>query len=499
MSASPVFADDFYIAQSSAGSANGADCADALAVMWLNTSGNWANPKAAGQIGPGDTVHLCGTISSNLAIQDSGSSGSPITILFESGANLSQPFMQGGLQLNNVSYITVDGGTNGLIQSTLNGTSGGACPGGACTYQQTAQGIWADPCNNCEIRNLTIANMYVRTSIADEKVDATMVDGIGYLSGSNINIHNNTIHDSGIGIAHRFSDGDTNINIHDNNIYNVNWGEELSCRETPLAGTISFYNNHVHDYANWDDPVNNYYHHNGIHAFGTCQGAAGGTFIYNNIFDGNPGLYITGHVFFEQWSPFTTPVYIFNNVFAASANNAWVVLYIGGSGSVIANNSFLNGGLALQAATNPIIKNNFFYGVSGNDLFQIYQGTVTFANEVTDLNYNYYSNCNNTYCWDAGNHNATNVFSTWQTLCAGCDGNSIANLAGNGGVDPRTYQPVTGSPVLGAGSNLTSLGITALNSDAGGNPRPSRGAWDIGAYQYTGVPPAPTGLRLLGN
>jgi hypothetical protein len=497
--AAPLRAADFYIAQSSAGSANGADCADAYAYTWMNTSGSWANPKVSGKAGPGDTIHLCGTISSNIGVGAPGSSGSPITILFEDDANLSQPYMQGGLELNNNSYIVVDGGTNGLIQSTLNGTSGGTCPGGTCTSQHSAQGIWATPCSNCEIKNLTIANMYVRTSSSDTAVDATQVQGIS-ITGSNISVHNNTIHDSGIGIVHVFNNGDTDINIYNNNIYNNNWGEELSCRGTPLAGTISFYNNHVHDYSNWDNPGTNAYHHNGIHAFGTCQGASGGVWIYNNIFDGNPGVYVTGHLFFEEWSPFTTPLYIFNNVFNSSENNGWVVLYVGGSGSVIANNTFLNGGLSLQSGTHPIIKNNYLSAASGNNFFQLYQGTVTFTNEVTDLNYNYYCNCGNSYCWDGGSSSLlAATLSAWQTICGGCDGNSASNLTGTGGISTTTYQPGAGAAIIGAGVNLASLGITALDSDITGAARPSSGAWDIGAYQYTGGPPAPTGVRLLGN
>ena len=84
-----VLAEDFYIAQTYQGGNTGADCSDAYAVTFFNTSGNWTNPKTSGKIGPGDTVHLCGTITSSLNFQNSGSSGSVITLLFESGAIMS--------------------------------------------------------------------------------------------------------------------------------------------------------------------------------------------------------------------------------------------------------------------------------------------------------------------------------------------------------------------------------------------------------------------------
>ena len=50
-----------------------------------------------------------------------------------------------------------------------------------------------------------------------------------------------------------------------------------------------------------------------------------------------------------------------------------------------------------------------------------------------------------------------------------------------------SYQLTIGSPAIGAGINLTSLGIPALDLDCVGAARPSTGAWTIGAYNY--IPP----------
>ena len=82
-------AQNLYIAQNAVGSGNGSSCANAKAVSFFNTAANWG--AAATQIGPGTTVHLCGTISSQLTARGSGASGSPITILFESAAKISLP------------------------------------------------------------------------------------------------------------------------------------------------------------------------------------------------------------------------------------------------------------------------------------------------------------------------------------------------------------------------------------------------------------------------
>src|SRR3954454_16603847 len=76
---------DIYIAQNTAGSNSGSDCADAHAASWFNSANNWGTGTA--QIGPGVTVHVCGTITGSangteLTFQGSGSSGAPITLWF---------------------------------------------------------------------------------------------------------------------------------------------------------------------------------------------------------------------------------------------------------------------------------------------------------------------------------------------------------------------------------------------------------------------------------
>lgn len=131
-----------YVAQDSAGQDTGVDCADAHAVSWFNDASSWGS--STGRIGPGTIVHLCGVIdvpagTTGLTVQGSGTSSAPITIFFEPGAVLESPYFptnnynEAALVMMNQSWIVVDGGTNGVIQDTLNGTPGAACPGGACS------------------------------------------------------------------------------------------------------------------------------------------------------------------------------------------------------------------------------------------------------------------------------------------------------------------------------------------------------------------------------
>lgn len=65
-SAIPAFAEDIYVAQTAAGDDNGTSCANAKSAVWFNTAGSWGG--GAGEIDPGDTVHLCGTISTALIV-----------------------------------------------------------------------------------------------------------------------------------------------------------------------------------------------------------------------------------------------------------------------------------------------------------------------------------------------------------------------------------------------------------------------------------------------
>lgn len=72
------FSEDIYISQAAQGADSGTGCSNSHSAAWFNTAANWANPKQAGKIGPGDTAHLCGTIVIALDIKGSGSSEKPI-------------------------------------------------------------------------------------------------------------------------------------------------------------------------------------------------------------------------------------------------------------------------------------------------------------------------------------------------------------------------------------------------------------------------------------
>lgn len=124
--------------------------------------------------------------------------------------------------------------------------------------------------------------------------------------------------------------------------------------------------------------------------------------------------------------------------------------------------------------TNFIFRNNIVI-IAGTNQFAAFQ------------NFNSANSCsfsNNLYVLGSSNHLAaaytngasgTNLtFTQWQAL--GFDANSVVvtNPLLN-----TNYSPVSGSPTIGTGANLSAY----FTTDYAGNPRPATGNWTIGAYQ----------------
>ena len=132
-----------YIAQNSAGGDSGANCSNAHSAVWFNSN-------ATG----GNTYHLCGTFTGTanttiLTVPASGTSANPLVILFEPGAILTSTrwSANGAIYISGKNYITIDGGSNGIIQNTNNGTlnvglcSAGTGTGGTCGLSASSSGI----------------------------------------------------------------------------------------------------------------------------------------------------------------------------------------------------------------------------------------------------------------------------------------------------------------------------------------------------------------------
>jgi hypothetical protein len=520
----PARANDVYLAAT--GSGNGSSCSAARAYPFFNVRGNWGGGST--QIGPGTTVHLCGAMTGPagaqfLVAQGSGTSANPVTIHFETGASIRAPYFKstGAIDISGSSYIVVDGGTNGLIEATLNGSPGATCPGGECKYQETTKAIYADPCNGCEIKNLTISSMYVHTQCeASSGCDARLQDFNSataiYFGGSDIQLHNMIIHDTGAVFYMHASSQSTGINIYDNDVYYFDHGFFGGpCGRECTLGTLSIHDNHFHDSANWDTGGTDAYHHDGIHFWGV--GTTIELDIYNNLFDGVEGrCCITAWVFLQGAAAANN---IFNNVFVQTIDvpNGAINMSAGTTGLVfsIYNNTLLSTQSTSGTGTNgPGITYTYSGGESStvNLVNNVFSGYNTFV-ALPSPDVRSFHASNNVYAndsmggneyWQLHSFKATSL-AAWQAGCH-CDSGAVADVNSSLGVSS------VGVPALsfvgkGHGANLMYMAdgsLVALTHDTSAgdtrtpSPRPGGStAWDCGAYNAgssLAQPAAPSGL-----
>lgn len=472
---STAFAEDIYISQTAQGGDTGINCANSHDATWFNTAGNWGD--GVSKIGPGDITHLCGTITSSIATKMSGTVGLPITILFESGAKISRA--SGNCLTIAHAYILVDGGTNGVIENTDNGTNLG--------FKNATSGIIASgsTVGNLEVKNLIIQNLYIHSSLTDTGStgqDLTTAGGIYWnSSGSNIYIHDNIFHDMCWALNVQGTNSRSNFNVYNNTFYNYDHGVG------GLGGlsNVNIYNNHFGTTANWDTTADKW-HHDGIHVFYGAGIAISNVNIYDNIFDGDWGTNNTAHIFIEGDYTHTDPnadsnFSIYNNVFIQNSGNMLNNGFASGGGTNWAwyNNTFLGAGVnnsrcvALSGA-DIIFKNNILYGC--NTFISDSAGTTYLSG---GLNNNLYSNRagggNEPFVYQGTNKT---TFTLWQSA-TGQDSNSTQIS--------DAFLNVDGSLKSISSAIDSGTTITYFSTDYAGLTRPIGAAWDIGAYEYNGL------------
>jgi len=539
-------ASDIYLAQTAQGGDTGADCADAKAYTYFNSS-------ATG----GNTYHLCGTFTgasgtTMLTVPASGTSSAPLIILFETNAIMQSPRWLAGTYLDdgssggaiaiiNKSYVIVDGGTNGIIQNTDNGTRNtatclnGTGTGGKCGTSNTSFGLYAKG-SNIIIRNLTIRDIYnisgndvatPTTDTADIHIDDPT---------TNISICNNTLTNAmqglisfATGSGAQNNDCQSNTfaagqNIFLNTTDDHGWQVDMN---PSAASAPNIYANNFGSGANWSNgPSADIWHTDGIINYSTANGVVATPYIYNNLFygalgngvagDGSP----TGFIFCTYGSGYSnsgTACNIFNNVIVDTQGNSGssgAAMWLGGdSGYVVGphniyNNTFVNTRWNITGTNSAAksgwytIQNNITSSNQTQNQFLFDDGISTYP--MLNINYNVYYGPNQAdWTW----HGNSSSFATWKTNCFGGNGTGCdsASVYGNPNLT-ASYQLQSGSNGIGEGTNLTSLctgqlaplcfdkppNVGAGGSLSGNNARPSSGAWDAGAYQYSSgvVPPA---------
>jgi hypothetical protein len=498
----------YYYAQTAAGLGDGSLCANAWAIgdgtNGINTAAKWV---------PGNNLHLCGTITgvpntTLITAAGNGSSGSPITILFEPGSVLTNtywPSSLGGTAAGAItlgtgrSWIVVDGQNQGTVQNTANGSS--------LANHVASTGVSGFACSNCTVRNLTVSNLYVQVLGSGLLGDSSLVRGIDF-TGQHWVVSGNTLHDCGWCITNFYSNNDTDTQIFQNNIYNMGHGVAYAAGATGAVSTapaLQLHDNHIHDTANWA-ATGCPYHDDGLHTYGNSTSSMDGVYVINNLFDGDWGTCPTGYIFVEAAGSGTPShmknSYWANNVGIVNSNaventNGWFMVASGDSGAqVVVNNTMIGSGASDNALCFSM--GNLSGLTFKNNTASSCQSPLNIASStIVALDYNLYGTTTCTHLGNcfAFNGSFTGSFSAWKTATGG-ETHSVSNLTPLLNADGS---PQAGSPVIGAGANLSSLAtgyLVALQSDTtkgmarAASVRPSSGAWDVGAYQYTGGAPA---------
>jgi hypothetical protein len=514
-----------YIAATAQGAGTGADCADALAYTFFNTTSNWAGSFTTGKISPGTTVPICGTIAASagasgfLAFQGSGTSGHPITLQFTSGAVLTAPYWgtNGAIYSNGNNYITVDGNNlGGTVTASANGTS-------LANQQSTSKGVYLVGCSNCTVQNLNVTNIYVHTCVwvttgSNPLVNCTDEGGYNTYSiwingGSNSTITGNAVNDAHWGLTFTFNAGTTSSNdqITYNTGFNLDHGVFTADNNSnaTITGFVIDHNN-ITGGQNWDD-ISDQNHHDPIHistnSTGTTMPApqiSNNTILTGASFQGihaNTAIYIAGGCSGCTNGSGITGADVFNNVIRSG--------FTGTIGSITCQPIYGTAAIAMYGL-NGLAANNTIYGNStsacsqGNSCIQ-YLGAGTIQQNNVCQGFSLFtindggstlgfSNYNDVYGTGTTPFHAVSTYyalASWQACTSGCQttagapdlNSTTANPLLNTSSVPPYQLTNSGSAAWQKGTNLTSLGVAALDIDANGVARPASGNWDMGAFE----------------
>jgi hypothetical protein len=486
-----------YVTQTAAGTADGSSESNAWGAADFNSSGNWSSPTpASGKISPGDTVVLFGTITSDLTIQASGASGNPITILFASGAKMtSARWATQAILCYRLSFITIDGGTNGIIENTDNGSP-------SLDFGQNAGsvGVRIEDSFDVAVRNLTVRNLYVREVGGDQTAG---IYGIlircsnSSRSFARVLVEDCIVAHAEMGVYVRYEPGSetfgycNDVIVRRCEIAYVNNGIRVgNTSGTGLIDNVVIRGNTIGDMSNWDDTSGaNKFHHEHIYIF---HQSSPDVALYNAkdiLVDGNRcsgpfGSKATAGIVFVGA---IVDGLVVNNVVTGpgSPANGYITVNLRGASNLgLYNNTVFGDSTAYGRS--------FYYNTSGgasnavvdvrNNLCQRTQSHQDFNGLAPSL---YIETFDRNLYYLVGStggfrHDGNRTWEQWQVL--GFDANGIFDS------DPlltETYRLGAGSPAIGTGENLSAY----FTTDADGNTRPASGAWDIGAFQYGEAPP----------
>jgi len=498
MTSGLVSAKDIYIAQTAQGSGNGTSAANAYAVSWFNTAGNWGSGSS--QINPGDTVHLCGTITSALTIQASGTASAQTTIYFESGANITVPDFPvhtsgGQINGNGKSYYTIDGGGHGWMTTTAS-TSYPASNGQYPTAIML--GLNSGTVVGVTIQNLTVTNVYnMQNGGSTDSTESVGIFGYNILL-TNVTIRGCTVGQAYAGIEIIYAGGHSyNLQIYSNTIVHCNWLTRIPpYTGTSVMDTCKEYGN-IGDYIGTDyDDGTDANHHDGFFWDASATGSwTTNVSIFDNALGPHLGIQTTAHIYFSAaGGGGHHAALIYNNVFSIASTVSSIApgdgaIYLWGFTGDVYNNtindarngtgSFLTVTTDTPALVN--VENNIVTGCK-----------ACLVSNIGTFDYNLYY-----YNGGAPGLMNNGTWAQWQS--SGHDTHSIVADPLYVNASAYNFAIQSGSPAIGATpQNFYSL----FTTDIAGTIRPSTGNWTMGAYLYGSgpVPPAPpTDLQVTAG
>jgi hypothetical protein len=494
-----------YIAQTAGTFSGGSACNGQTAITLATFAGV--------TLSPGDITYICGTVTaasgvtgSAITIGQSGTSGSHIVLNFDTGGNLQAgAWNAGAIFIAGRQWLDINGGTNGIIQATSNGTSGSftnTTDNGSCIATGNSSSI-----SNVTIQNVNCQNIYQRTSTTD--VFSSNNDCMQLLIATAVTVQNNTCNQMHWGIVVTYGPGSTNstsIQVNNNTVSNMDHGVIYG---DPNVGastlTSSNCSSAIHDnlfsaMQTWDDSTGgNHYHHDAIHVWANQLTASySGLCIYNNEFTGNPGDEVSGIFSLESSG---TGNFIFNNIVNITSTTATcgdgAITHFTGTGSQGSGNTWVNNVVKVISGAACIID----YGIA-ESATEVLKNNIAFANETYVASQSPTSSIGtadfNSYQSPAGSNPFYGTcgggvsFATWKSSCGFDTHGQLVTFTLN-----SDFTIPTSSALIGSATNLTSLGITALDTGApqtfgdggacgtGCLARPSTGAWDPGPYPFS--------------
>lgn len=484
--------------------------------------------------GPGTNITLAGTFTNTFTITNSGTPANPITFTFASGANFTKPIWianDGAITAVGKSNIVIDGGINGVIQCSSNGTF--------LSLSNNARGVFLTGARDVVVKNLTITNIYRKINyLTSGVIDETRYGYCIVVDGSSITVSNCTVSDGDAGITYSASaTTQADVFLINNKLLDCNHTFNIGVAEPDTYLTnIVIAGNYMDHWDTWDAPGDTQIHLDGIIILNNSSlpsGVCRNFRIYNNYFGRYVGTRTTGAIFDSTYNFGIWDFYIFNNLFECQRSNSWGNGFISVSGSNVwvFNNTMIgvvtnaeNWGGAISAnGTNVYLYNNILASGSGIGLTASYFGpsndlsSLSGSNRIVALNsycgglwsdYNILNGqetmnfqvsiwkTNVGFIWLSG---ILNTFQKWQTFISNTHGwpepywnqthadpNSTTNLPS---FNSGTYVPSIGDTVArGNGTNLTALlpNDPTMLSDRTGFPRSSSGNWTIGAFESLG-------------